>query len=492
MKTLKKGSEKYNKIRDLYLGSLWHFCYELLGFRDINNDFHKEELAAFDKNRRKGEKGYIALWPRGHLKSSLFTIGDSIRSICKNPDIRILILNATSGNAEGFLGAIGNNILYNEKLNFFFPEIRPLPEKKTVWNTKEIVVNRLNQSLPEPTVAALGIDSNIVSQHYDMIKYDDIVNWDNTGTPEKIGSLKAKYEYTLSVLEPNGIQDMVGTRYDYYDLYNELLENGFYESSVRQLKERNSKTKQDEYIFPQKFNEKVENKIKGQMRFFIFSCQYYNKPVEDEKRLFTKKDVQHYKALPPNGVFRITIDPASSTESYADKSAIVCCYWIGTTSDYPFGGVFLYKYVYERLATYDLLDQMFGMYSEIRPEVMSVEIAGSQSGTLWELIIKEKEKRGFDEINLLKYVPPTKVSKYSRIASMQPYFKRKSVFIKEEHIEFAEELTKYTGYKRKEKDDLIDAMAQQFQIGEFPNLEDDDDDEDDYRPLYGPRSSTRY
>jgi len=493
---LVKGGDLWYQLREKYVKSLWHFCYEILGFRDIDNDFHREELARYDEYISKGETETLTLWPRGHLKSHCLTIGDSLRRICMDTSIRILILNATGNNAKQFLKVISEHIMGNKRLHFFFPEVKPHVDAsgKTKWTQDEITVDRRSPK-PEPTVKALGIDSNIVSQHFDVIKYDDIVTWDNSDAPEKIEVLKDKFQYSVAVLEPDGHQDVIGTRYDFYDLYNDLLNNEFFVSSVRQLKEFNKETGKEEYIFPQKFNEKVEARIRAKTkRFFIFSCQYYNSPVESDKKLFRKKMIQYYEILPPGGVFRITVDPASSTESYADRSAIVCAYWIGAQESYPFGAVFLHRYVYEHLDTAALMDEMFGMYSEIRPEFLSVEIQGSQSGTLWDVICAQKDERNFVDMDLLRFTPPSKVSKYGRIAQMQPHFNKGQIFIKEEHEEFEQELLKYTGYKKKEKDDLIDAFSQQFQVGQFPPGADEmeDDDEDDYRPLYGRRSATKY
>lgn len=494
-----KNSHRWERMRELYLGSLWHFCYEILMFRDIDNDFHREELKKFDDNRRNGIHQTLTLWARNHLKSHLLTIGDTVREICRNDRVRVLIINETAGNAKNFLKTVSDNILENANLNHFFPEIRPSQNSRVKWTQEELTVERSEgRFIPEPTCKALGIDANIVSQHYDIIKYDDIVSWANTKTPEMIETLDNKFQFTISVLDPSGYQDVIGTRYDEYDLYSVLLKNKYYKSSVRQVKEINDKTGMEEFVFPQQFNQKRLDIIKSQqVDAFIFNCQYYNVTIKSGKRLFKKEDIKYYKSLPPGGYFRITIDPASSTKSYADKSAIVCAYWIGGREDYQYGAVFLDRYVHDHLDTDSLMEAMFSMYAEIRPEFMSVEIAGSQSGTLWDVICKEKDARGFSDAQLIKFTPPSQVSKYGRIAQMQPYFRRGQVYIKEEiHLEFEEQLTKYTGIKLKEKDDLIDAFSQQFQVSSFPpgmNDNDDEDDEwEDYNPLYGDRSVTQY
>lgn len=492
MANVSMHTKKWERMRTKYKNSLWHLCYDVLDFKDIDNNFHRKALEDFQDWKRNGFDTLI-FWPRGHLKSSLLTIGDSLQEIINDPSIRIMIMNATLPNARQWVTAIGNYILFSEKFRFFFPEIKPYEDSRAKWNREEIRIDRggvTSREIPEPTLKGYGADSNITSQHFDIHKYDDLQNWENAQTPEQIINVYKKYQASLSVLEPDGRKDIIGTRYGAGDIYSYMLKMDTFKCSSRQLKEDNGSGK-EVYIFPQKFNKKVEKKLKEELALegneFHFYCQYYNKIIHDSSKPFQESQILHYEALPPNGVYYITIDPASSTKSHADKSAIVSCYWVGACQRYIEGAIFLHKYIHDRLTLAALLEHMFGMYTEIRPELMSVEIAGAQSHTLWERIIEEDDRRNI-KASLHRYQPKPSESKHSRIMSMQPMFKRGKFYIREEHVDFKDQLLSYTGIKKHEKDDLIDAVAQQLQIGQFPpgaNDEDEEYDRDGYKPLFG-------
>lgn len=403
--------------------------------------------------------------------SSIITIGQSLQDICRDPNVRILILNATSENAEGFLDVIQQNIMSNDKMDFFFPGIRP-EKGSTKWTKNSITVSR-PMIMKEPTVRAIGIGTNIVSQHYDKIRFDDIVSYDNSDTPDKRGRVKGYHEMAQAVLEPGGLDQLIGTRYDFEDLYNDLLESGLYKWSEHALQEETNKLDSDgepivTYIFPQKFNAKIEDKLKMKMSGARFSAQYYNRPILHEDQLFKEGDIKYYEDLPPNGTTIITVDPASSTKSHADRSAIMTCYWVPVCYEYPFGAIFVIHYSYDKYPTLALFKMMFTEYMQFRPHFMSVEVAGSQSGSFWEFLCQEIHEKKYGSMNIRPFTPSTKSSKYERIAMLQPWFQEGRLFMRKEHIQLKDQLTRYTGYKRHERDDLIDALAQQLQVFTMP------------------------
>jgi len=392
----------------------------------------------------------------------------------------VLLLSGTTENAIRWVGMIGDIILYNEKYNYFFPEVRPKDPSRMYWREGAIKVNR-DKFFPEPTLEGMGIEANIVGRHYDVIVYDDIVNEVNSASTERLERIKRAYESSLAVLEPSGGQVVIGTRWDHNDVYGDILDNPEFNKSIRQVTEdRDGKTV---FIFPQKFNEAYLNSLKRSMSRYLFSCQYYNQPVLSEDRLFTEKMIKYYEELPDQpGLFYITVDPASSTKSSADYSCIMVCYWVGMCNEYPNGAIFVYDYVVGRYAPAQLVQLMINKYLFYRPHLMSIEIAGN-SGALWDFFMQEMMKRGIHATNIQKFTPPTNQSKYERIAMLQPYFARGDIYIKKEHKELEMQMLHYTGFKKTEHDDILDALAQQLFIGKFPDMI-EEQEEYDYEPLF--------
>ena len=55
---------------------------------------------------QEGKRKKLILWPRKHLKSTLFSQGEPLRRAIIDPNIRVLISSAKWDNAKRFLGAI--------------------------------------------------------------------------------------------------------------------------------------------------------------------------------------------------------------------------------------------------------------------------------------------------------------------------------------------------------------------------------------------------
>jgi predicted phage terminase large subunit-like protein len=483
MATVQLGSELWRKYRRKYMESLWDFCYDLLHYPDIDSNMFRQECEAYDEARRMGHKAHLILWPRGHLKTCIFNIGTNLQDICINPNIRILILSATDKIAEGSLKVISEHIMQNDDLHYFFPEIRPVEGSKYKWTKSEITVNR-DQILQDPTVSAFGILSNLTGAHFEKIVYDDIITAENTDTPEKIEKAVKQFEQSICLMIQNVAKKVViGTIYDAKDLYHRLKKSKQYRVSERTVTEKDPDGF-DKFIFPAKFNDTVLGRLKDELRPEIFASQYYLTPIVSSDRLFKEENMRFYSCLPPNGIFYITVDPASSTKSTADKSAILTCYWAPADSEHMLGSIYIHRYIHARLPTENLVELIINEYVEVRPFAMSIETAAAEGGYLWTYFLSQCQRKNLSGMNIKQFNPSTQKSKFARISMLQPWFQRGDVFMKEEHVEMKDQLINYTGYKKKEHDDLIDALAQQLEIGQMPSGGGDDSEDDEYEPMF--------
>jgi len=462
---LKMSSAKKEEFRSRFLNNLWFFNWEIMRYRDINSPFHREEMEKFDRQRRENVLDFIKLFPRGHLKTCCFTIAGTLQDLARNPDERILIMNATSENAVDIVRVIAQHIMANEVYNFYFPEIRPPDIGVVQWKRDKIVINRKTIA-KEGSVEAVGIDTNIVGKHFNRIKFDDIVNDENTQSFERLERTFTQFQLVTPVLEPGGTREIYGTRWAYRDVYGRLIEDGKFQVSMRQLREKNVDTEEEEYIFPQKYNPKEEARIRSTMSDFLFNCQYFNAPISQKEKLFPTEYFKYYEALPPHGVFVTTVDPASTTEKYSNKSAIVTCYWTPMRADGMPGDIYVFKYTNQRLRPEALLESMILELTTVKPSVFSVEIV--QDEGFWTLFLQTCQRRGIDTSGLRKFKPPKMQHKYERIALLEPDFKAGRLLMKKEHYELQKQMEEYTGWRRNEEDDICDALAQQKTVGFFP------------------------
>lgn len=164
--------------------------------------FHQEWLEAFEKNRFT-----VLLAPRGHGKTSI--VGSYILwRICRNRNIRILIVTINQNKANAMMTFIQENLSKNDKLIEVFGEFRGYSS----WSRDQIRVKQLGKStVPhnEPTLQVLGVNSRVISAHYDLIILDDITDSDNSRTETRRRQLEDWY---------NG--DIIGTFLDNTQLIN--------------------------------------------------------------------------------------------------------------------------------------------------------------------------------------------------------------------------------------------------------------------------------
>lgn len=238
---------------------------------------HKE-IGAFMDNHRYHKK--LLLIPRGHLKSTLVTVGYSLQAICKNPGIRILISNATYNLACSFLNDIKRNLKFNDKLKMFWGDLAANPLN---WSNDSITLRTSMRK--EPTVTAMGVESNMTSQHYDLIIMDDVVNKDYVNTKEQIDKTISFYKECLNLLEPDGEMVIVGTRWHDSDLYGWImdpdnnLERDF-KVFIRRAYEGSLESDEEfKGIFPEKYSRKHLKQLYEQQGPYVFGCTPEETPI---------------------------------------------------------------------------------------------------------------------------------------------------------------------------------------------------------------------
>ena len=90
----------------------------IVGFKDMTPALHRQ----MGEWISDGEPRKMGLVPRDHLKTSIWTIADSIRRIACDQNIRILLGNETATNAQHFLRRIEVVFERNALFQWLFPE----------------------------------------------------------------------------------------------------------------------------------------------------------------------------------------------------------------------------------------------------------------------------------------------------------------------------------------------------------------------------------
>src|SRR3989304_2839738 len=413
--------------------------------QDLLVDHVHGEWARWYKNSTKRIK--MVLVPRSTFKSTFFTVGRSIQAICQNRNERILIANATLGNAQKFLGEVKDQFRRNDLLKKLYGEFY---DPKSRWNEDEIDVIGKGLGSKEANITAVGVGGNLVSQHYSRIICDDLVNNENSSTRFQADKVIDWWKKAFSLLDYDGEMLIIGTRWSYYELYSWIQEKFGEEIDVYI---RGAYKDDGKLYFPELLSEEKLTELKGLQGSYIFSSFYLNNPVDEASALIKKSQIKYWgegdAKLPTNlNVFAVC-DPAVSQAETADESSIVV---VGVDTDNNWRVLEVRS---GQWTTFELIEQLFAVHAQWKPITMTLEVIGQAQGIM--LPIHDEEDRRKIYLPLMEITSRPQVRKEIRIRSvLQPRFERGKVFIKRDMFDLEEQIIHFPRSKR---DDMIDALT---------------------------------
>lgn len=212
---LKAGEELWQEAIDE--GGLDLFTEEVLGY---DNASHQIEWYSILDEERMRMIGVAA--PRGHTKSTAFSVNYPLKRIKKDPNVRILLVSNAAPQSEGFLREITAHIERNQAYVDYAGQLKPAKPEK--WTNREIIITRDKIGLKDPTISTVGYGGTILAKRADEIIIDDLLNPENTRTLEARQKLKDWFfSVLLPVLAPGGRVIFVGTVWHPQDLLHEIL-----------------------------------------------------------------------------------------------------------------------------------------------------------------------------------------------------------------------------------------------------------------------------
>ena len=169
----------------------------------------------------------------GNSKSTTITIDYATWRICRDPNVRIIIISKTQAMAKKFLYGITSRLThprYAELQKTFAPEggFKASADK---WAANQIYLggDDKDSGEPHPTVEALGIGGQVYGARADLIICDDCVTLTNAGEWEK--QMDWLRQEASTRLGPSGKLLVIGTRVAPQDLYRELRNPDHYTDS---------------------------------------------------------------------------------------------------------------------------------------------------------------------------------------------------------------------------------------------------------------------
>lgn len=202
-------------LGNAYKQSLYATSQHLLGFKDVNMHTHRDVIAALESDTKRK----LLCIPRGCLKSTIACVAYPIWLLLNNPNLRILIDSELYTNSKTFLREIKGQLERPEFIELFGSF------KRDPWNEGEITIKQRTKILKEASITCSGIGATKVGQHYDVMIMDDMNGAQNSQTPEACEKVIAHYRGNISILEPDGILVIIGTRWSELDLIGHVIRN---------------------------------------------------------------------------------------------------------------------------------------------------------------------------------------------------------------------------------------------------------------------------
>lgn len=366
---------------DLFFLARWG-----LGYNQVCESAHGA-LCAFmvreERNRR------MVLMPRGHLKTTICTISDSIRLTLRDPNTRVLIQNEVFDNAADMLTELKNHWMRGDILRLTFPEL--VPERfsgpGTDW-AKDSASIRRSSNPKESTYTASGSGGSPQSKHFMWIKNDDLIGEKHKESESEMQRAIRWSDAQEPLLDsPVNQLDYYGTRKTMADVYTHQMEKYGKDLAVF-IREP---IEGDLPIFPEKYPMNELLKIMNQTPE-VWAHDFMNNPIgkgglDWGKGLLRTYDVRSdgrfYFEHHLNGELYvadrreldivITVDPNSGKLMAPDKAAVV----VHGVS--PEEQIFVLEAWSGRVSPEGLIDKIWELSCKWRPRVVGIEDAGQQN-----------------------------------------------------------------------------------------------------------------
>lgn len=377
---------------------------------------------------------------------------------------------ATLVNAKMYISAIKDQIENNEVLKLIARDDKGVyvlePDKNAAggWTEDRVLLkHRTKLGMKEPSLFVSAVDNNRTGMHPDVIIMDDLVSEATVTTPEQRNKTKTHYRFSLSLLERNGLQVVIGTRYHMDDLYDELLKNEGFNCIVRPAILPNGKC-----YFPSKYPMEVLAELKRDQGADIYNSQYLLDPTNEEDAVFRIGNLNYYTddslRLDIDGNYvgklkfqevYILTDLAITQNKRSDYTVIMI---VGITCDKK---IYVLDYIQDKLIPTDIVFKIFEQYDKARKygyvRGVYVETVAFQKVMLY-LLRDEAKRRGVSIP--LKELKANK-DKTLRINGLVPLVDNGDIYISPRHIALKTEMKEFPYSKH---DDIIDTLAYIIQV----------------------------
>jgi len=488
--TRKKWLAELELIRRRALSDLYYFDKYVLGYDKMIERVH-DPLCRFAQNEIPHSQGEqttkLILLPRGSFKSVCITAGYTLWRLAHNPNLTVLITNEKLDKSKGFLKNIKGHITDNPRFKALFGEWSCENKKGKKWSETRIDIAPRTVTDSAPSIEVSSVESSETGKHVDLIVCDDLVGASNITTADQMDKTYEYYKDLGAVLKPGGEKVIIGTRWDYRDLYQTIIDMKEQLGDMARTEVMIERAiKEDGTLwFPEELSEQLLSMQRVLFQTYFFSCQYLNSPVDKDNALIKRADILkwNYKTGDSPDVrdgilcvgkealdaypHYVTVDLAHTDNKRSDSTAIV------VNAVNPNSGTWYVRH-YEAFKTTDpneIINRIFAINNEY-PNILTWGIEKNNYGTWLQKPLEDAMRRKGVWLNIeaLGHYG-NQGNKALRLRSLAPRFGFRNCYIREDMVELEDQLLTLTYDGAKGHDDLLDAFAMQEEVANWGNQE---------------------
>jgi hypothetical protein len=283
-----------------------------------------DRLQCFLTNHRRA----LVELPRDHGKSTQ-VCGRILWELGRNPALRVKIVCATDAIAIQRCRYLRDQIERNTLLREVFPNLRP----RRPWRAESFSIARPGDVIG-PSVQAFGVGAASTGTRADLLVCDDIVDVRALHSrAERRRAVDYFHENLMNLLEPDGRFWGLFTPWHHDDLNARLKKNGAY------VLFREAVGADFEPVWEEKWPAERLRQRKAEIGSHSFTRGYQLQPVAGEETTIRPAWVRFWSAAVPAAAGEtpalqydqviLVVDPAVSTATSADRSALVVLGKIG-------------------------------------------------------------------------------------------------------------------------------------------------------------------
>lgn len=384
--------------------------------------------------------------PRGHAKSTIFSLIYPLWCILFEKRKFIVILSDTASQAQELLGSIIEELEMNERIIEDFGHIAgyipPANEDKKKWTTSDIVTTT------SVKVIARGWKSKLRGLKFgstrpDLIIADDWENDENILSEDQRAKVKAVYNKSVLNLGDKTTQIIiVGTILHFDSLLNNLIEHPPENWTVKLYRA----IMQDNSIWPEWWTlERLDEKRK-EIGDIPFQQEYMNNPIDPTTQIIKPREYYQNADLARCDYFGY-IDLAISEKETADYTAIVTI-----AKDRDTNKMYIIDPRRIRGDVPTQLNLVFELFNLYPYRAFGVESVAYQKA-FYQILQQECVRRQ-------KYIPAVEVEidkdKVRRVLEISPYIDNGMVLFNNAYQEFNAECVQFP---KAAHDDYVDAFT---------------------------------